>query len=55
MGYQAANSVFVWGTSHSSSGPARQADDACGGQVNFMFSVLLLVSIFTERFGKGSG
>lgn len=32
-----------------------QADDAYRGQVNFMFSVLLLVSIFTERFGEESG
>lgn len=53
VGHQVTNSVFVWGTSRPIFWP-RQADGACGGQVNFIFSVLLLVGIFTERFGEGS-
>lgn len=52
-GLQVTNSVFVWGTSRLIVWP-RQADEACGAQVNFTFSVLLLVSTFTERFGEGS-
>lgn len=45
---------FYWGTSKIIFWLC-QEDKGYGGEVKLIFSVLLLVSIFTERFGEGSG
>lgn len=52
--HQFANEDFIWPTFRAISWLS-QADKVYGREVKLIFSVLLLVSIFTERFGEGGG